>query len=100
MQPLVLRAFRLNDAFRGGCLVLEQAADTLKSSLDQFSHFLFDLAIPTAPVAFLLPLQQGFDALRPWPFFTVAALSLPCLERIVQHPVQPAADQGVADLEL
>ena len=34
------------------------------------------------------------------PVLAVAALPLPRLERVVLHPVQPAADQGVADLDL
>src|SRR4051794_36997948 len=100
MQPLIICASLADDRFGGGPLVGEERRLVAEPALNDLPHLPLDLTVARSPVADLLPLQELLDALRPRAVLPVASLPLPCLEWVVLHSIEPAADQGVADLDL
>src|ERR1051325_6790683 len=77
---------------RGG-FFREQRRHGAEPTLDDLPHFSLDATIARATVADLFAPEQFLNSLRSGSVLAVAAFSLPCLERIVQHPVQPATHQ-------
>ena len=72
----------------------------LEPRLDQPPHLLLDAAITRTAVADLLPLEERLDPPGSFAVLAVAALPLPRLERVVLDPIEPAAHERVADLDL
>lgn len=100
VQFLELCAGLGHDLIGCGVALAKQEPLALELAFNDLPHLLLDKPISRPPVSLLLAFQERLDPLGPGTFLAVAALALPGRQRIVQHAVQPAADQRVADLDL
>jgi hypothetical protein len=79
---------------------IASAAAHIETLAQILAQFTLDDAVARAPVADLLALEKRGDQVRFRPLVAVTRLALPGLGGILFDPIQPAADQRIADLDL